>query len=197
MNGFERRKEQKKENIRRAALELFRSHGFNKVTISDIANKAGVSPVTIYNHFGSKDELVLDIVKTQFQTLLGKFQQVMKGELPFVEKLQTIVFDKTALASQFQGEWIQAVVQGNPELQQFIETVYQQELNQLMVDFFEEGKNQGFINPELSQEAIMLYLDIFRKGIFANSNLIANIKNSEKLMLDLITISLYGLMGKK
>ncbi|MGD9143634.1 MAG: TetR family transcriptional regulator, partial [Dehalococcoidia bacterium] len=37
MDGFERRKEQKKENIRRAAIELFQNHGFKKVSISDIA----------------------------------------------------------------------------------------------------------------------------------------------------------------
>ena len=53
MDGFNRRKEQKKESIRRAALELFKVYGFKKVSINDIASKAGVSQVTIYNHFGS------------------------------------------------------------------------------------------------------------------------------------------------
>ena len=50
MDGFERRKEQKKESIRRAALELFQSYGFDKVSLNDIARRARVSHVTIYNH---------------------------------------------------------------------------------------------------------------------------------------------------
>ena len=64
MNGFERRKEKKKESIRRAAMELFGAYGFGKVSINDIARKAGVSHVTIYNHFNSKEELISDVVRT-------------------------------------------------------------------------------------------------------------------------------------
>jgi len=140
MNGFEHRKEQKKESIRRAALELFQVYGFRKVSISDIASKAGVSPVTIYNHFGSKDELVHDIVKTVFLSYIEKYRGIIKGEKTFPEKLEIVVFEKTELASQYQGEWIQTVVSSYPKVQQFIETIWQKEFNQLMVDFFEEGK---------------------------------------------------------
>ena len=60
MDGFERRKEQSKEDIRRAAEELFSKFGADKVSVNDIARKAGVSQATIYNNFGSKDELVPD-----------------------------------------------------------------------------------------------------------------------------------------
>ena len=197
MNGFERRKEQKKESIRRAALELFQVHGFKKVSINDIASKAGVSQVTIYNHFGSKDELVHDIVKAVFLSYIEKYRAIIKGEKSFAEKLESMVFEKTDLASQYHGEWIQTVVQSYPEIQQFIETVWQQEVNQLMIDFFEEGGKQGYVNPELSQEALLLYLEILRKGVFASSSLIAKTENSEKLMRDLISLSLYGLVGKK
>lgn len=49
MNGFERRKERKKESIRQAAMQLFMEHGMRKVSIGEIADKAGVSQVTIYN----------------------------------------------------------------------------------------------------------------------------------------------------
>lgn len=196
MNGFERRKERKKESIRRAAIELFQTYGFKKVSLSDIANKAGVSQVTIYNHFGSKEELVHDIVKTVFRSYIEKYRAIIEGENPFPEKLEIIVFEKAELASQYQGEWVQAVVQSYPETQQFIETTWQQEVNQLMIDFFEEGKKQGYINPELSLEAILLYLEVLRRGISASSGLIAKTENSEKLMRDLISLSLYGLVGK-
>ena len=42
MNGFERRKDQSKENIRRAAYELFNKFGISKVSVNDIARKANV-----------------------------------------------------------------------------------------------------------------------------------------------------------
>ena len=163
----------------------------------DIVQEAGVSQVTIYNHFGSKDELVQDIVKTVFLSYMEKYREIIRGDKTFPEKMEIIVFEKTELASQYQGEWIQTVARSYPQIQQFIEDIWLQEINQLMLDFFEEGKKQGYVNPELSQEALMLYLEILRKGIFASSSLIANTANNEKLMRDLIALSLYGLVGKK
>jgi DNA-binding transcriptional regulator YbjK len=49
MNGFERRKEQSREDIRRAAEQLFSRFGTDRVSVNDIAREAGVSQATIYN----------------------------------------------------------------------------------------------------------------------------------------------------
>ena len=57
MDGFARRKEQSKEDIRMAAWELFSQFGVDKVSMTDVARKAGVSQATIYNNFGSKEAL--------------------------------------------------------------------------------------------------------------------------------------------
>ena len=93
MNGFEKRKAQKKENIRRTALELFRTYGFQKVSIAEIARGAGVSQVTIYNHFDSKEGLVRDVLKWHMSDLLDKYLGIMNSDEPFMEKLENIVFD--------------------------------------------------------------------------------------------------------
>ncbi len=195
MNGFERRKERKRESIRRSALELFKDYGFKKVSISDIARKAGVSHVTIYNHFSSKEELVRDITKTLFLSLLERYRAIIKGESPFLEKLEIILFDKTEIASQYQGELLQSVIQSDPEIQRFIESMWQGEINQLMLDFLEEGKEQGYIDPQLSQEAILVYFEIWRKGIYASSGLPVNIAHNAKLVRELMSLFTYGLNG--
>ena len=91
-DGFERRKERKKESIRRAATELFQVHGFNKVSIGDIARKANVSHVTIYNHFGSKEELVRDIIKTVSLELAARMREIIDSDMPFLEKLNLLIF---------------------------------------------------------------------------------------------------------
>jgi AcrR family transcriptional regulator len=57
------RKAQKKEIIQRTALELFKLYGFKKVSVNDIAVRTVVSPVTVYNHRGSKHDLVREIIK--------------------------------------------------------------------------------------------------------------------------------------
>ncbi len=65
MNGYKKRKELMRGRIRQAAYGLFKTYGFKKVSMGEIASKAGISPVTIYNHFNNKEELVRDIIVTQ------------------------------------------------------------------------------------------------------------------------------------
>jgi len=196
LNGFERRKEQKRDSIRRAALELFQSYGFNKVSINDIARKAGVSQVTIYNRFGSKDELVRDVVKNLLLAKVGKYRDIIKAKRPFLEKLETIIFDKSEIIGQFQGELLPAVLSQDPEIRQFVESIWQGEINRLLIDLFEDGRRQGYISRELSQEAILSYYEIFRQGMFGSPRVQARLKENPPLVRELISAFTYGLKGR-
>jgi AcrR family transcriptional regulator len=55
-----RKKAQTREQIRTIARELFAEHGFEAVTIADIAAKADVAVQTVFNHFPTKEELFFD-----------------------------------------------------------------------------------------------------------------------------------------
>ena len=92
---------------------------------------------------------------------------------------------------------MQTAIQNDPEIKQFIESLWEREINQLAVDFYEEGKGQGYVNPGLSHEAILTYYEILRKGIFASSGLLANAEDSPKLMRELMSLFVYGLAGKR
>jgi len=50
---------QTREKLLQAALELFARNGFHAVGLDAIIDRAGVSKQTFYNHFESKDDLVL------------------------------------------------------------------------------------------------------------------------------------------
>ncbi|MFW6598921.1 TetR/AcrR family transcriptional regulator [Propionibacteriaceae bacterium Y2011] len=45
--------------IRRVALSLFETEGYANVTVAQVAASAGVDPMTVYRHFGTKHGLVL------------------------------------------------------------------------------------------------------------------------------------------
>ncbi len=66
-------KEQAKQKIFRATLELFNKHGYEAVSIRKIARRAGCSPATIYNYYRSKDALYLDLLTEGFTILHGLF----------------------------------------------------------------------------------------------------------------------------
>jgi AcrR family transcriptional regulator len=195
MEDQDSRKGKNKEKIRKAAIDLFEKHGFKKVSINDIADKAGISPVTIYNHFGNKDELIRDTIKTISTILLEKIRGIVNSDKSFLEKLDTIIFDKTKVANQYQGELIQSVIYNDPELYEFINNIRLNEVNKLMLDLFEQGKKQGYISPELSKEAILLYTEILRRGIFAIPDFSEKTKSNPYITREIISLAVYGLNG--
>jgi len=197
MDGFERRKEKKKDSIRRAAIELFRTYGFDKVSINDIARKALVSHVTIYNHFGSKEALVRDVVKTAISGLVETSRSVIESDKPFLEKLELIVSVKAATAGQYQGELMRTMLRDSPAMQEFIESLWKREVEGLIRKLVEEGKKLGYVDKELSQEAVWFYFEIIRKGALADTDLLGQIKVNEKLARDLNHLFLYGLVSTK
>jgi len=73
---FERRKEQSKEDIRRAAEELFSRFGAIKSVSRYCPFKAGVSQQRFITTSGSKDELVHDYRKSIVNGIAGRFREI-------------------------------------------------------------------------------------------------------------------------
>ncbi|MEV6103141.1 TetR/AcrR family transcriptional regulator [Streptomyces sp. NPDC051940] len=65
------RAEAKRAAIVKAARELFLREGF-AVSVDHIAAAAGVSKVTVYNHFGSKEALFVAVIKDSTDAPLGE-----------------------------------------------------------------------------------------------------------------------------
>jgi AcrR family transcriptional regulator len=55
---IERKRRRARARIIQAADELFRAHGYEKVSVRDIAERAEVGRTTFFRHFGDKPEVV-------------------------------------------------------------------------------------------------------------------------------------------
>jgi AcrR family transcriptional regulator len=61
----------RRDDILRAAREVFGSHGFQAATLDDIAARAELAKGTLYNYFHSKDEIFRQIVADLLEDVLG------------------------------------------------------------------------------------------------------------------------------
>ena len=196
MKAYERRMERNKERILQATLELFQVHGIKKTTTNDIAQKAGVSPATVYNYFGSKEDLVRAVVKYFLAGTAADFRNIFEGDLSFLEKMGQILLYKSDMLGRYQGELMQTIISEDPEIRQLVDSVYMVEIRQSIIDFYEEGKRQGYVNPELSTDTIMRYSELVRKGMAAASSLSEDPEHNRKWLQELMPIFLYGILGK-
>lgn len=75
-----RKKQQTMELIAGTARELFLEHGFDGVTVAQIAAAADVSEQTVFNHFGTKEDLVYRGLEAFEADLLAAIAERGPGE---------------------------------------------------------------------------------------------------------------------
>jgi AcrR family transcriptional regulator len=88
----------KRDQLLDAALELFNERGFAGTGIDAILVRAGVAKMTLYKHFGSKDELVLATLRRADE----RWRRWMAGE---VEARATAPRERLLAVFDFAGTW--------------------------------------------------------------------------------------------
>jgi AcrR family transcriptional regulator len=201
-NGFTRRKEQSKEDIRKAAWELFSQFGVEKVSIVDIAHKAGVSQATIYNNFGSKETLAREFVTTVVDQLVRRVQDILTPEKLFWEKMAAFIqFISDIMAHERPSAADGTVftssmdLHNDPEIKKIRDSA-QEKMTNLLLGLVQEGKQQGQINVDCSEEAFRIYFKLFM-DIFTDPQLQHRYYHDPRLVQDLGSIMIYGLSGQR
>jgi AcrR family transcriptional regulator len=76
----ERKKQQTRQLIAETARRLFGEHGFERVTVAEIARSAEVSEQTVFNYFPTKEDLVYWRLQSFEDELLGTIRERSPGE---------------------------------------------------------------------------------------------------------------------
>lgn len=105
---------EKRAAILEAAKRLFPLHGFDGVSMDQIAAEAGVSKLTVYSHFSDKDTLFMAAVREKCQEQLPDtaFEPASGG--PVRETLQRIGGQFFALVSSEDAVGLQRMMLADP-----------------------------------------------------------------------------------
>lgn len=193
MNGYEKRAQQKKEKIMHATLNMLNTSDPRKLRIADIAEAAGVSQVTIYNYFGSKEALVLEVFKDYARTALKEFGEFLSGEHSLREKIEYIVFQKKKSSRTFSLQVMKQIWHDDPEMGNFLKEEYMAKGVPLVIQLIEDGKKSGEINGALSTSTIMMYMQMLTSQADTMLEYAGMHGNIDTLIEEMVHLFFYGI----
>lgn len=96
----ERQREDTRQRIYDAAMEIFRRDGFEAARVDDVAKAAGVSHGTFYFHFATKDEVLIQCLRASEVRVVAAIDQVPTeaGLVPALEATCALI------AAEWEGD---------------------------------------------------------------------------------------------
>ncbi|MCX8094833.1 MAG: TetR/AcrR family transcriptional regulator [Caldisericia bacterium] len=187
-----------KKKIIEVATYLFNDNGYDKTSVQDICEKAGVSKGAFFHHFPTKEFLFLEILNEFLEKLEKRMIDIEKksDNIPQAMIQMTKILEEIFIISE-------------GKLTIFLEFMKQSEKNEeimknLSIQFkkyenyvenlIEKGKREGSIRDDINSKffsSLIVSLSIgmiFRKSLFKNDKL--DSLNSSKKLLDFILNSI-------
>lgn len=193
MNQYQKTTEKKKQAIIQAALRLFKDKGFKETSIKSIAEVAKVSPVSIYNYFGSKDNLVALCVNDLFGEITQQAEDILKSNLAFNTKLnQALTLCQEKMSQQISGYFQDKMVR-DPAFSSLLTKAITAKKRDIYRAYINLGKEEGLIASALSTELILNVMD----ALNSVGNQLVHSDNLEAEVEQIHQIFLYGIFGKK
>jgi len=84
--------EEKRQRIIDAAIQVFAHDGISNGKIATIAAKAGIGKGTVYEYFGSKEDIFAAVFKDFFDQMMAGYAQLIDAPMDPVKKIE-LVFD--------------------------------------------------------------------------------------------------------
>lgn len=192
MNGYEKRTKIKKDAIIEAARKLFTARGVTDVGISEIAAKANVSQVTIYNYFGDKNSLAKEVLVTYIDKLVQEYDEILEDSISFDEKLKTIMTKKYDAVINLGKTSFSSYALEDKTLKDIYKEVANDKTNSIFTKFIHIGKKEGYINEDIPDDAILSFMSA-SSFITQSPNYI---NTSDDYKMGILKLFLYGLIGK-
>lgn len=190
MNGFTKRTQIKMENIEETTLSLLRLD-FNEIKIADIAKKAKVSQVSIYNYYGSKEKLIEAAVERLVNQQIQRLENIIAADLPFKEKLNQFF----SLKRQIAGNFNIYIAAKDKKLGELLATHYNKTVP-LFIKFIQIGKQTGNIRDCVKDEVLIFYLKMIGQSLLHlhENEILAN--GPENLSEGILDLLLYGILNE-
>ena len=104
--------------IRKAAIALIAKHGFEAMTLRDLADHVGLQPGSIYRYIATKDQLLVDIMAEHMEALIaawrGRMTATADPRLGQARELRRIPYPLSFRAPEGSGHRQSGIAQPDP-----------------------------------------------------------------------------------
>jgi AcrR family transcriptional regulator len=193
--------EKRRQEILKAALDVFVEKGYGTATMPEIARRAGVAAGTIYLYYSSKRELYVAVIKNFIVTapLLNMLSQMPNSDFPTM--LKNIIKDRFDLIKNphfTRVPLIMSEVQRDPELKKlWAKDFLQPLLGQIEIPISMMGTSGKFrrFQPEVLVRIMGgLFMGFMLLRIVEGSSSPINKLDQDKVADDIVNFILHGLL---
>lgn len=183
-------KEEKRRNIALSCRELLLEQGINSLTISHIAQTAGVGKGTIYEYFENKEDIVFEIITTFIADHEKKLLALVDEPITTKEKLFHFfyfLFEDELVRKHLKvyKEFLAISLTNEPEEMLLFSEECREKFTMILDQIIEAGRRSGEIEKSMLISASSLTL--FTTGLVVDSRLSScDIEKEIQLFLDMI-----------
>ncbi len=190
-------KEEKRRTIALSCRELLLEHGIRNLTVSQIAQTAGIGKGTIYEYFSNKEDIVFEIIASFIKEHEKRLKQIAEMHIPTKEKILSFYFlffddDQTKRELRTYREFL-ATAMTEPTEKMIL---FSQECNRKFSAISQKIMQDAVKGGELKPEAVALtqHLATYHTGLIVEESKSAlHAKEEIQSLLD----TLFTLLEKK
>ena len=156
-------REMKRQRLLEQAERLFLEHGFKAVTMEAVAAAAGISKMTIYNHFHSKENLFLEISMLLIRRFNEEVTQLVWQQDNTFDRLRVYFEKGQQIMETYSPAYIRDVYD-MPYLINAITEYKKKTTMQILWDILKEGNRMGEIR-KMDQQFVVQLLDVLTIGM--------------------------------
>jgi AcrR family transcriptional regulator len=181
----------KYEALMKTAQDLFWKHGFRRVTIEEICQKAGVSKMTYYKYFSDKLELAKAIFDQVIREGMLKFREILASDIPNPEKIKTIILLKLEGTVDISKEFLEDFYSNSDsDLAKFVTAKTVEAWNSVLADIRVAQEN-GIFRKDINPEFMFYFLNNL-KPYYTDENLLKLYSNPQELVMEMVNFCMYG-----
>ena len=162
--------------ILEVAERIFFQFGYTNSSMEEIANECGMSKKTIYKHFASKEEVLMECVKRKIDINSKRITEIIYSEdIKFHDKIEKIILATSENFKEIDISFLYDIKKSCKEAWKLIENHKLNHIPKNFTDLITDGIKKGYVKKDVKAEIVAyIYLsamlNLLDSSFFSNTS---------------------------